>query len=106
MGNVNSGLISKEDFWKVKKKLFAKMSSNLSILDRSGDVLTDSQNTVSEYRKQMMHRWRKRLIRSDWKEFEGVLNNLCRQRLQKAKLQNKCRIYLKVQMKCFFYSCI
>ena len=73
MGSVSNGLISKEDFWKVKKKLFPKsVQIPHSILDRSGNVLTDSQNIILEYRNEMIHRLRKRLIRSDLKEFEGV----------------------------------
>ena len=43
----------------------------------------------------MIHRLRKRLIRADLKEFEGVVNNLCRQRLQKAKLKISTKFTLK-----------
>ena len=96
MGSVSNGLISKEDFWKVKKKLFPKsVQIPHSILDRSGNVLTDSQNIILEYRNEMIHRLRKRLIRSDLKEFEGVVNDLCRQRLQKAKLKISAEFTLK-----------
>ena len=88
IGSVSNGLISKEDFWKAKKKLFQKsVQIPHSLLDQSGNVLTDSQNIIPEYRNEMIHRLRKRLIRSDLKEFEGVVNDLCRQRLQKAKLK-------------------
>ena len=88
MGSVSNGLISKEDFWKVKNKFFPKsVQIPHSILDRRGNVLTDLQNIILEYRNEMIHRLRKRLIRSDLKEFEGVVNDLCRQRLQKAKLK-------------------
>ena len=43
----------------------------------------------------MIHRLRKRLIRSDLKEFERVVNDLCRQRLQKAKLKTSAEFTLK-----------
>ena len=43
----------------------------------------------------MIHRLRKRLIKSDLKEFEGVVNDLCRQRLQKAKLKISAEFTLK-----------
>ena len=66
MASVSNGLISKEDFWKFKKKLFPKsVQIHHSILDRSGNVLTDSQNIILEYRNEMIHRLKKRLIRSD-----------------------------------------
>ena len=66
IGIVSNGLISKEDFWKVKKKLFPKsVQIPHSIVDQSGNVLTDSQNIILEYRNEMMHRLKKRLIRSD-----------------------------------------
>ena len=42
-----------------------------------------------------IHRLRKRLVRSDLKEFEGVVNDLCRQRLQKAKLKISAEFTLK-----------
>ena len=64
-------------------------------MDKSGNVLTDSQNVILEYRNEMIHRLRKRLIRSDLKEFEGVANDLCRQRLQKAKLKISAELTLK-----------
>ena len=96
MGSVSNGLISKEEFWKVKKKHFPKsVQIPHSILDRSGNVLTDSQNIILEYRNEMIHRLRKRFIRSDLKEFEGVVNDLCRQRLQKAKLKISAEFTLK-----------
>ena len=96
MGSVSNGLISKEDFWEVKKKLFPKsVEIPHSILDRSGNVLTDSQNIILQYRNEMIHRLRKRLIRSDLKEIEGVVNDLCRQRLQKAKLKISAEFTLK-----------
>ena len=86
MRSVSNALTSKEDFWKVKKRLFPKsVQIPHSILDWSGNVFTDSQNTILEYCNEMIHRLRKRLIISDVKEFEGVVNDLCRQRLQKAK---------------------
>ena len=64
-------------------------------MDRSGDVLTDSQNIITEYRNEIIHRLRKKLIRSDLKEFEGVVHDLCRQRLQKAKLKISAEFTLK-----------
>ena len=88
IGSVSNGLLSKEDFLRVKKKLFPKsVQIPHSILDQSGNVLTDSQNIILEYRNEMIHRLRKRLIKSDLKEFEGVVNDRCRQRLQKAELK-------------------
>ena len=64
-------------------------------MDQRGNVLTDSQNIILEYRNEVIHRLRKRLIMSDLKEFEGVVNDLCRQRLQKAKLEIGAEFTLK-----------
>ena len=64
-------------------------------MDRSEDVLTDSQNIITEYHNEIIHRLRKKLIRSDLKEFEGVEKDLCRQRLQKAKLKISAEFILK-----------
>ena len=57
--------------------------------------MTDSQNIILEYRNEMIDRLRKRLISYDLKEFEGVVNDLCRQRLQKAKLKISAEFTLK-----------
>ena len=59
-GSVSNGLISKDDSWKVKKKLFPRsVQIPHSILDRSGNVLTDSLHIILEYRYEMIHRLRK-----------------------------------------------
>ena len=95
-GSVNNRLISKEDFWKVKKKLFPEsVQIPHSILDQSENVLTDSQNILLEYHNEIIHRLRKRLTRSDLKEFEGVVNDLCRQMLQKEKMKISAEFTLK-----------
>ena len=75
IGSVSNGLISKEDFWKVKKKLFPNsVQIPHSILDWSGNILTDSQDIILEYCIEMIHRLRKRLITSDLKDFEAAPN--------------------------------
>ena len=60
----NSGTLSKNDFWKNKKKLFPKSQSVLhAVLDKLGNELTEPQNIILAYHNQMFHRLQKRLIR-------------------------------------------
>ena len=82
----NSGTLSKNDFWKIKKKLFPKSHSvPHAVLDKVGNELTDPQNIILAYRNEMFHRLQKRLIRANLKDYESAMNQLCRHRLHKAK---------------------
>ena len=81
----NSGTLSKNDFWKIKKKLFPKSHSvPHAILDKVGNELTDPQNIILAYRNEMFHRLQKRLFRANLKDYESAMNQLCRHRLHKA----------------------
>ena len=64
----NSGTctLSKNDFWKIKKKLFPKSQSvPHAVLDKLGNELTDPQNIIFAYRNEMFHLSQKRLIKAD-----------------------------------------
>ena len=81
----NSGTLSKNDFWKIKKKLFPKSQSvPHAVLDKLGNELTDPQNIILTYRNQMFHWLQKRLIRAYLKDYESAVNQLCRHTLCKA----------------------
>ena len=82
----NSGTLSKNDFWKIKKKLFSKSHSvPHAVLDKVGNELTDPQNIILAYRNEMFHRLQKRLFRTNLKDYESAMNRLCRHRLHKAR---------------------
>ena len=62
----NSGTLSKNDFWKIKKKLSPKSQSvPHAVLDKLGNELTDPQNIILAYRNEMFHRLQKKLIRAN-----------------------------------------
>ena len=82
----NSGTLSKNDFWKIKKQLFPKSHSvPHAVYDKVGNELTDPQNIILAYRNEMFHRLQKRLIRANLKDYESAMNQLCRHRLHKAR---------------------
>ena len=82
----NSGTLSKNDFWKIKKKLFPKSHSvPHAVLNKVGNELTDPQNIILAYGNEMFHRLQKRLIRGNLKDYESAMNQLCRHRLHKAR---------------------
>ena len=64
----DSGTSLKNDFWKIKKKLFPKSHA---VLDKLGNELTE--NFTLAYRKEMLHRLQKRLIRADLKDYESAM---------------------------------
>ena len=73
----NYGTLSKNDFRKMKKKLFPKSQSvPHAVLDKLGNELTDAQNIILEYRNvyEMCYRLQKRLIRENLKDYESAMN--------------------------------
>ena len=70
----NSGTLRKNDFWKIKKKLFPKSQSvPHAVLDKLGNELPVPQNIILAYRNEMFHRLQKRLIRANLKVYESAL---------------------------------
>ena len=83
---LNSGTLSKKDFWKIKKKLFPKSQPvPHAVLDKLGNELTVPQNIILAYNNEMFYRLQKRLIRANLKDYESAMNQLCRHRLHKAR---------------------
>ena len=82
----NSGTISKNSFWKIRKKLFPKSQSvPHAVLDKLGNDVTDPQKIILAYCNEMFHRLQKRFIRANLKDYESAMNQLCRHRLHKAR---------------------
>ena len=65
------GIMTKIDFWKLKRILVPK-SSDLphSILDHVGNDITDVNNIVNQYQNEFVHRLRKREIKGHLRGFE------------------------------------
>ena len=80
------GTIDKQSFWKLKKILAPKNKKIPHfILDRYGNLLTDSITIKNEYRTEFQYRLRKREIRSDLKWYESFQNRLCQLRIKACK---------------------
>ena len=73
------GTISKQDFWKVKKKLAPPPPVPLLLIQ-----ITDPMNIRREYRREFQHRLRKREIKSGLEDYERLQNKLCMARLKVA----------------------
>ena len=79
------GTISKQDFWKVKKKLVPRsVEVPSSLTNATGDHITDPINTRREYHNEFQHRLRKREIKSGLEDYESLQNKLCMARLKAA----------------------
>ena len=65
------------------KRIIAPKSIEMpfSVLDKSGNHITDPNNIMIEYRNEFQHRFRKRDIKDELKQYEAVRNNLCKTRL-------------------------
>ena len=79
------GTISKQDFWKVKKKLAPhSVEVPSSLTNATGDQITDPINIRREYHNEFQHRLRKREIKSGLEDYESLQNKLCMARLKAA----------------------
>ena len=81
-----NGIITKLDFWKLKRILVPK-SPNLphSILDHVGNDISDVNNIVNQYQNEFVHRLRKREIKGTPRGFEKLQNSLSLSGLQSCK---------------------
>ena len=83
------GTISKQDFWKVKKKLAPpppprNVEVPSSLTNATGDQITDPINIRREYHIEFQHRLRNREIKSGLEDYERLQNKLCMARLKVA----------------------
>ena len=78
----NDGTISKQNFWTMKR-IIALTSIEIphSVLDKSGNHITDPNNIMTAYRNEFHHRLRKRDIKDELKQYEAIQNNICKIRL-------------------------
>ena len=78
----NDGTISEQNFWKMKRIIAPKcIEIPHSVLDKSGNHITDPNNIMTAYRNEFQHRLRKRNIKDELKQYEAIQNNLCKIRL-------------------------
>ena len=59
-----------------------------SVLDKSGNHITDPNNIMTAHRNEFQHRLRKRDIKDELKQYETIQNNLCKIRL--ISCQDNC----------------
>ena len=82
------GTISKQDFWKVKRKTCPPPPRNVevpsSLTNATGDQITDPINIRGEYHNEFQHRLRRREIKSGLEDYERLQNKLCIARLKVA----------------------
>ena len=82
----SDGSISKQDFWKIKRVLAPKCNTvPHCIVDNFGNEITDEGSICEEYRREFIHRLRKRETEDDLKDYELLNNTLCKTILQNAK---------------------
>ena len=77
-------------FGKLKRNCFLSQSVPHTVLHELGKELTDPQNIILAYRirNEMLHRLQKRLIKANLKDYESAMNQVCRHRLRKARLNH------------------
>ena len=82
----SDGSISKQDFWEIKRVLAPKFNTvPHCIVDSFGNEITDEGSICEKYRRELIHRLRKRAIEDDLKDYELLNNTLCKTILQNAK---------------------
>ena len=68
-------MLSKKDFWKIRKKLLPKSQSvPHAVLNKLGNELTDPQHIILAYHNELFHWLQKRLIKADLKDYESAMN--------------------------------
>ena len=78
--------ISTQDFWKIKRVLAPKCNRVAQcIVNSFGNEITDEGSICEEYRREFIHRLRKRAIGDDLKDYELLNNTLCKTILLNAK---------------------
>ena len=75
----NDGTISEQKVWEMKR-IIAPKSIEIphSVLDKSGNHITDPNNIMTAYGNEFQHRLRKRDIKDELKQYEAIQNNLCK----------------------------
>ena len=78
----NDGTISKQNFLKMKCIITPKsIEIPHSVLDKSGNHITNPNNIMTVYRNEFQHRLRKRNKKDELKQYEAIQNSLCKIRL-------------------------
>ena len=80
------GTISKQDFWKVKKKIVPKSVDILySLADIHDNEISDHLNMKQEYHREFQHRLRKRDVMPELERYENIQNKLCMARIKASE---------------------
>ena len=80
-----NGKMSRQKFWKVKKKLFPRLNVPHAVIDNSGNEVTDPFNIKTLYQSEFEYCLRKRNIKAKLKEHESAVNELCNTRPENAR---------------------
>ena len=77
------GTISKQDFWKIKRKIAPKSVDILhSLTDIHDNEISDLLNIKQEYHREFQHRLRKRDVMPELERYESIQNKLCMARIK------------------------
>ena len=80
------GTISKQDFWKIKRKIAPKSVDILhSLTDIHDNEISDPLNIKQEYHREFQHRLRKRDVMPELERYESIQNKLCMARIKASE---------------------
>ena len=80
------GTISKQDCWKIKRKIAPKSVDILYSLTIIYDnKIPDPLNIKQEYHKEFQHRLRKRDVMPELERYENIQNKLCMARVKASE---------------------
>ena len=74
-----------QNFCKVKKKLFPRFNVPQTVIDNSGNEVTDPFNIKTLYQSEFKCCLRRRNIKAKLKEHKSTVNELCNTRLENAR---------------------
>ena len=78
--------ISKQDFWKIKRKIAPKSVDILhSLTDVHDNEILDPLNIKQEYHREFQHRLRKRDVIPELKSYEIIQNKFCMARIEASE---------------------
>ena len=80
------GIISKQDFWKIKRKIAPKSVGILhSLTDIHDNEISDPLNIKQEYHREFQHRLRKGDVMPELERYENIQNKLCIARIKASE---------------------
>ena len=77
------GIISKQDFWKIERKIAPESVGILhSLTDIHDNEISDPLNIKQEYHREFQHRLRKIDVMPELERYENIQNKLCVERIK------------------------